>query len=139
MGPKGEPDTKTNWSTGRLPSDKPNSTLLNSSLYRTAVRTSDDSIRRRLCWQLKDYRTKLCSYSTTRFRALINSVDIATRLRPEQPRNRGCISSRGNIFSRLHRPWGPPSHQSNGYRGLFPRGVKRPGREVDHSLSSTRV
>jgi hypothetical protein len=28
---------------------------------------------------------------------------------------------------------GPPNLLPNGYRGLFPRGVKRPGREADHS------
>jgi hypothetical protein len=36
------------------------------------------------------------------------------------------------IFSSPRRPdwlWGP----SNEYRGLLPRGVKRPGREADHS------
>jgi hypothetical protein len=29
--------------------------------------------------------------------------------------------------------WGAPSLLSNGYRGLFPRGVQRLGREADHS------
>jgi hypothetical protein len=32
----------------------------------------------------------------------------------------------------LDRLWGPPNILYNGYRGSFP-GVKRPGRETDHS------
>jgi hypothetical protein len=40
------------------------------------------------------------------------------------------------IFScprRPHRFWGPPNLLYNGYRRLFPWGVKRPGCEADHS------
>jgi hypothetical protein len=40
------------------------------------------------------------------------------------------------IFSsprRRDRFWGPASLLGNGYRGLFLWGVKRPGREADHS------
>jgi hypothetical protein len=40
------------------------------------------------------------------------------------------------IFSSSHRPdrlSGPLNYLSKGYRGLFPRGVKQPGREADHS------
>ena len=38
--------------------------------------------------------------------------------------------------TRPDRPWGPPSLLYNGYR-VFPRGVKRPGRGVDHLLPSS--
>jgi hypothetical protein len=40
------------------------------------------------------------------------------------------------IFSSARLPdqlWGSPNLLSNEYRLLFPRGVKRPGREADHS------
>jgi hypothetical protein len=46
------------------------------------------------------------------------------------------IPGRGErLFSTPQRPdllWGPPSLLSNGYRGSSP-GIKRPGREADHS------
>jgi hypothetical protein len=44
------------------------------------------------------------------------------------------------FFSSPPRPdrlWGPGSLLSNGYHGLFPLGVERPGREADHSPPSS--
>jgi hypothetical protein len=41
----------------------------------------------------------------------------------------------GTGNSSLH--WGPPSLLSNGYQQLFPWGLKRPGREGDHSPPSS--
>jgi hypothetical protein len=50
------------------------------------------------------------------------------------------VGVRVPVVSRIFSPprrsdglWVPANLPSNGYRGLFPRGVKRPGREVDHS------
>jgi hypothetical protein len=57
------------------------------------------------------------------------------------------LDDRGSIpggcwefFSSPPRPewlWGPPSLLSNGYQGLLSLGVKRPGREADHSPPSS--
>jgi hypothetical protein len=44
------------------------------------------------------------------------------------------------IFSSSQRPdrfWGPPNLLSNGYRGALSPGVKRQGREADHSPSTS--
>jgi hypothetical protein len=53
---------------------------------------------------------------------------------------RGSNPGRGKIFfSSPKRPdglWGPPSLLFNGYRGFFP-GVKRPGRQINHSPPSS--
>jgi hypothetical protein len=42
--------------------------------------------------------------------------------------------SQSQYFSRL---WGPPSLLYNGYRGSYPRGKARPGRDADHSPPSS--
>jgi hypothetical protein len=64
-----------------------------------------------------------------------NAVDIATGYVLDAKRSK-FESRRGKNVSSSRRPdrfWGPPSLQSNGYRGLFPPGVKRPGHETGHS------
>jgi hypothetical protein len=46
------------------------------------------------------------------------------------------VPVRARLFHSPSNPgriWGPLSLLSNGYRGLFPPEVKRPGREADHS------
>jgi hypothetical protein len=44
------------------------------------------------------------------------------------------IPRKGREFSLLHRvQTGSVAHLFNGYWGTFPRGLKRPGREADHS------
>jgi hypothetical protein len=60
-----------------------------------------------------------------------SSVRIATRYGLDGP---GIESRWGRDFQ--HRSWGPPSLLYNGYRVSFP-GVKRPGRNVNHSPLST--
>jgi hypothetical protein len=70
-----------------------------------------------------------------------SSVDISTGYELD---GRGSIPVTVKIFfsspQRPDRIWDLPSLLSNGYRGLFPRGVKRPGREAAlSSLSSAEV
>jgi hypothetical protein len=54
---------------------------------------------------------------------------------------RDSIPDRAKIFfstpQRPDRLWGPPRLLYNGYRGVFRLGVKRPGREADHSPPSS--
>jgi hypothetical protein len=55
--------------------------------------------------------------------------------------DQGLIPDRSKIFFfqplRPDRLWGPPSFLFNGYRGSFPRGKARPGRDADHSPPSS--
>jgi hypothetical protein len=65
-----------------------------------------------------------------------SAVGTATSygLDDQEVRVRVPVGSR--IFSSPRHPdglWGPPNLLSNGYRGLFRRGLKRPGCEADHS------
>jgi hypothetical protein len=45
--------------------------------------------------------------------------------------------TRGFSIRHPDRLWGLPSLLSNGYRGALSLGVKRPGREADHSPQSS--
>jgi hypothetical protein len=63
---------------------------------------------------------------------IVNSATIATSWTL-----RGSNPGVGEIFrTRLDRPWGSPNLLYNGYRVSFPE-IKRPGRGVDHPLSSS--
>jgi hypothetical protein len=62
-----------------------------------------------------------------------SSVGLATGYALDGP---GSIPGSARFFSspqRLDLPWDPHSFLSNGYRGFFPREVKRQGREANHS------
>jgi hypothetical protein len=53
--------------------------------------------------------------------------------------SKGSIPGRGKRLSSTGSDWpyGPPSLVSNGYRGLFHRAAKWPGRETHHSLAAS--
>jgi hypothetical protein len=71
-----------------------------------------------------------------RIRSRDSAVGIATGYGLD---NRGVgvrVTVGSRIFSSPCRPdrlWGPPNLLSNGYRGALSPGVKRAGREADHS------
>jgi hypothetical protein len=69
-----------------------------------------------------------------------NSVGIATGYGLDDRGTGVRVAVDARIFSSPRRPdrfWGPPIILSNGYWGLFPRRVKRPGREADHSPATS--
>jgi hypothetical protein len=67
-----------------------------------------------------------------------SSVGIPTRLLTGRPMSRGSIPSKGNfLFSIMSRPaLGPANPPVQWVPGDVSTGVKRQGREADHSLSS---
>jgi hypothetical protein len=96
-----------------------------------------------------------CCYATSRD-GVRCVCEILMSVRPRTPDRSYCDSAVGiatgyvldgrgvgvlvpvgaRFLSSRRRPgwfWGPPSLLPNGYRGLFLRGVKWPGREADHS------
>jgi hypothetical protein len=63
-------------------------------------------------------------------------VGIATSYRLHNRRAEVRVLKGSRIFSSRNHPdqlWGPPNLLSNGYWGGVSVGVKRPGREADHS------
>jgi hypothetical protein len=74
--------------------------------------------------------------------SLVSSGSIVSALRTGPPGDRGSIPGRGEKRSFLYplcpdRLWGPASLLYNGYRGPFPGGKARPGRDADHSTPSS--
>jgi hypothetical protein len=63
-------------------------------------------------------------------------VSIATIYGLDDRRVGVRVLAGSRIFSSQNRPgrlWGPPNLLFNGYGGALSSGVKRPGREIDHS------
>jgi hypothetical protein len=85
------------------------------------------------------YTNNKISHSKVHFGEPGSSVSIVSAY--GLPGDRGSIPGRrkGFFLQPLcpDRLWGPPSLVYNGYRGRFPGGKARPGRDADHSPPST--
>jgi hypothetical protein len=69
-------------------------------------------------------------------RSRVSVVGIATSYELNDRRVGDRVPVGSRIFTspnRPHRLWGPPNLLSKGYGGALSPGVRRPGREVDHS------
>jgi hypothetical protein len=69
-----------------------------------------------------------------------SAVGIETGYGQDDREVRVRVPVEARIFSSPRRPdrfWSPPSHLSNGYRGIFPRGIKRAEGEAGHSPATS--
>jgi hypothetical protein len=94
----------------------------------------------RQCCRLCQWSEKCGNLTLSRVRSIGRSRDsvvgIATSYRLDDWGIGVRVPVGSGIFSPPRRPdrlWGPPNLLFNGYRGALSPGVKRPGREADHS------
>jgi hypothetical protein len=83
-----------------------------------------------------EYASENKNQQTVRLVSLDSAVGIATSYGLDERGVGVRVPVVSRIVSSPRRPGrlcGPPTLLSNGYLGLFPRGVKRQGRKADHS------
>jgi hypothetical protein len=106
------------------------------ALCATKDYNNSEHIIRNMMWNISYHRDTLTT--TTLLRSRSSSVSIVSDYGLYY---RGSILDRGRGFFfwplRPDRLWGPPSLLSNGYRGPFPGGKARPGRDADRSPPSS--
>jgi hypothetical protein len=88
--------------------------------------------------ELKEKSNSLTNYDLLRYHD--SAIGIATGYGLDGRGVEVRVPVEERFFSSPRRPdrlWSPPSLLSSGYRELFPWGLKRPGREADHSLPTS--